>query len=140
MLNYKKSYLEMGDDELLRLASQWPTLTEPAQEALAFELEKRKLKTEFESARRIALEKAATSKILVGKPSTLERVMFWLFICGGTFGLLIMPKAYPFIFDVRRPRLEALYEIVEGICDCFLLWLIIWLVVRAKRIRRETQD
>jgi hypothetical protein len=95
MLDYKQSYLEMGNDELLRLASQWPTLTEPAQEALAVELEKRKLKTEFESARRIALEKAATSKTSVEKASTLERAIFWLFILGGIFGLLLMPRAYP---------------------------------------------
>jgi hypothetical protein len=139
MLDYSKSYLQMDDEQLLRLASQWLTLTEPAQESLAVELEKRKLRTEFESARRIALEKAATSKTSVEKASTLERTMFWLFILGGIFGLLLMPRAYPYIFNVRSPRLEGLYEIVEGVCDCFPLWLIIWLIVRAKRVRREIQ-
>ena len=139
MLNYEKSYSEMGDDELLRLVSQWQTLTEPAQAALAAELEKRKLKTEFETIRGIALEKAAASKASAAAPSTGERVMFWLFICSGISAFL-MPKVYPFIFDLGNPRLDAFYEIVEGTSDCFLLWLIIWLVLRAKRIRRENQD
>jgi hypothetical protein len=139
MLDYEKSYSGMGDDELLRLASQWQTLMEPAQAALEVELEKRKLRTEFESTRRTALENAATSKTSAGKPPTVERAMFWLFICSGICALL-MPNAYPFIFGVSRPRLEALYEIVEGVCDCFLVWLIIWLVLRAKRIRGEIQN
>jgi hypothetical protein len=33
-LNYQDTYSRMGDDELLRLASQWDTLTEPAQAAV----------------------------------------------------------------------------------------------------------
>jgi hypothetical protein len=37
-LNYQDIYSRMGDDELLRLTSQWATLTETAQSALAAEL------------------------------------------------------------------------------------------------------
>jgi len=128
----------MGDDELLRLTSQWQTLTEPAQAALTAELEKRKLKDEFEKVRRIASEKSAALTASAGAPSRAEKVMFWLFICSGISAFLFR-KVWPFVFDLSKPVQLGLYEIVVGISESFLLWLIIWLVLRARRIRRGAQ-
>jgi hypothetical protein len=56
-MNFEATYSRMDNDELLRLTSQWATLTEPAQVALAAEMEKRKLGNEFKAERQIALEK-----------------------------------------------------------------------------------
>jgi hypothetical protein len=137
MLNYQENYCAMSDDELLRLASQWQTLTEAAQAALAAEIEKRKLKDKFEATIRIALEKEARTKISSGSPSTSERVMFWLFVGGGISTFLFL-EVRPSVFDLTtQGRLGGLYQLIRGISDAFPLWLIIWLVLRAKRIRRE---
>lgn len=56
-MNFEHTYSRMDNDELLRLTSQWATLTEPAQAALAAEMEKRKLGSAFERERQIPLEK-----------------------------------------------------------------------------------
>src|SRR5215469_6030402 len=56
-MNFEDTYSRMDNDELLRLASQWTTLTETAQVALAAEMDKRKLGNEFKAERQIALEK-----------------------------------------------------------------------------------
>jgi hypothetical protein len=56
-MNFADTYSRMDNDELLRLTSQWTTLTDPAQVALAAEMEKRKLGNEFKAERQIALEK-----------------------------------------------------------------------------------
>src|ERR1700675_3957276 len=47
----------MDNDELLRITSEWTTLTEPAQVALAAEMQKRRLGNQFEAERQTALEK-----------------------------------------------------------------------------------
>jgi hypothetical protein len=138
MLDYGDAYSRMRDDELARLASQWKTLTEPAQEALAAELEKRKLKAEIETIRRIDSEGPTPSGASTGGPSWGERLMFWLFICSGISAFLLR-KVWLVVFDFNKPIQLGLYDIVVGISDCFLLWLIIWLVLRARRVRRETQ-
>lgn len=65
-----------------------------------------------------------------------ERVMFWLFVCGG-ISFFLLPKVLPFI--TTRTQL-GFYDIVGGISDMSGLWLIIWLLLRAKRIRRNLQD
>lgn len=56
-MNFEDTYSRMDNDELLRLTSEWTTLTEPAQVALASEMEKRKLGNQFEAERQTALEK-----------------------------------------------------------------------------------
>ncbi len=56
-MNFKDTYSRMGNEELLRLTSEWTTLTEPAQVALAAEMEQRKLGSELKVERQIALEK-----------------------------------------------------------------------------------
>ena len=60
-MNFEDTYSRMHNDELLRLTSEWKTLTESAQVALANELEKRKLGNEFKAERQIALEKPLPS-------------------------------------------------------------------------------
>jgi hypothetical protein len=56
-MNFEHTYSRKDNDELLRLASEWATLTEPAQVALAAEIEKRKLGSEFKAERQLASAK-----------------------------------------------------------------------------------
>jgi hypothetical protein len=114
----------MGDEELLRLASHWDTLTESAQVAATAELEKRNLKKELK-----AEIQAATESPRSEPPSTIERVMLSLFLVGlpSTF---VLPRIWP--ESVRF----GLYELIEGVSLCFPVWMIIWLVLRARRIQR----
>lgn len=69
-MNFKDTYSRMDNDELLRLTSEWTTLTEPAQVDLAAEMEKRKLGNRFEAERQTALE----------KPPSRNRFRTWLVI------------------------------------------------------------
>lgn len=124
-LNYQDTYSRMGNDELLRLTSQWATLTEPAQAALAAELEKRKLENEFK-----AEVKAAAEKPPPERPSPTERVMFCLFIVGLP-SMIVLPRVWP-----ESLRSFGLYELILGVSYCWSLWLIVWLVLRARRIQR----
>jgi hypothetical protein len=71
-INFEDKYSRMDNDELLRLTSEWTTLTEPAQMALAAEMEKRKLGNQFKAERQIALEKPTS-------PSR-NRLTTWLVI------------------------------------------------------------
>ncbi|MBI3661651.1 MAG: hypothetical protein HY234_01175 [Acidobacteria bacterium] len=138
MLNYQQTYSRMGDDDLLRLASQWQTLTEPAQAALGAELESRSLKGEFEAARRTASERLTAQTALSSAPSRAEKVMFRLFVCSAVSAVLFR-TIWPHVFDLSKKIQLGLYEIVVGISDSFLLWLIIWLVLRGRRIRKGAQ-
>ena len=123
-LNYQDNYSRMSDDELLHLTSQWATLTETAQAALAAELEKRNLKNEFRAEVQAAAEESP------GKPpSPTERVMFCLFIVGLP-SMIVLPRVWP-----GRMRF-GLYELLLGLSECWVLWLIVWLVLRARRIQR----
>lgn len=123
-LNFQDKYTQMRDDELLRLSSEWTTLTEPAQAALAAELEKRNLKNEFKAEVQAAVEKPPARP-----PSPTERLMFCLFIVGLP-SMIILPRVLP------ENMRAGLYELVLGLSDCWLLWLIIWLVLRARRFQR----
>ena len=138
MFNYQETYSRMGDDELLRLASQWGTLTEPAQAALAAELGKRNLRGEFEAARRVTSERLAARTASSSAPSRAEKVMFRLFVYSAVSALLFR-TIWPHVFDLSNKIQLGLYEIVVGMSDSFLLWLIIWLVLRARRVRRGAQ-
>jgi hypothetical protein len=123
-LNYQDNYSRMSDEELLRVTSEWTTLTGPAQAALAAELEKRNLKNEFKTEVQAAVEKPPARP-----PSPTERVMSCLFIVGLP-SMIILPRVWP------ESMRSGLYELVLGLSDCWLLWLIIWLVLRAKRIQK----
>jgi len=125
-LNYQDNYSRMSGDELLRLTSQWATLTEPAQAALAAELEKRKLGNEFKAEVQAAAEKPIPSG---GSPSPAERVMFCLFIVGLP-SMFILPRVWP------ESMRSGLYELILGVSYCWSLWLIVWLVLQARRIQR----
>jgi hypothetical protein len=80
-MNFEDTYSRMDNDELLRLISQWAALTEPAQVALAGELEKRKLGNEFKAERQIALEKPSS-------PSRNRRPTTWLVFIAIAVGAL----------------------------------------------------
>jgi hypothetical protein len=80
-MNFEDTYSRMDNDELLRLTSQWTTLTEPAQVALAAEMEKRKLGNEFEAERQITL-KTPTS------PSRNRHRTTWLLVIAIAVGSL----------------------------------------------------
>ena len=138
MFNYEETYSRMSDDELLRLASQWGTLTEPAQAALTAELEKRNLRSEFDTAHRMAAEKPTAQTTSPNVPSTAESVMFRLFVCSAVSALLFHTIG-PQVFDLSGKIQRSLYGFVVGISDSFLLWLIIWLMLRTKRIQRRLQ-
>lgn len=125
MSNFQDTYSRMSDDELLRLASQWNTLTDPAQTAITAELEARKLKNEFRAEVHTAAEQSPLEL-----PSKIERVMFWLFIVGLP-STVLLPRVWP-----ESMRSFGLYELLVGVSDCFALWLIVWLVLRARRIQR----
>lgn len=125
-MNFEETYSHMDNDELLRLTSQWKTLTEPAQAALATELEKRKLGNEFKSERQIALEKPIPSS---GSPSGVERVMFLLFIVSLP-SMILLPRIWP-----ENMRF-GLYEMLDGLSYLWSVWLIVWLVLRARRIQK----
>jgi hypothetical protein len=114
----------MSNDDLLRLTSQWATLTEPAQAALAAELEKRKLENEFKAERQTALEKPPNEP-----PSPTEKIMFCLFIVGLP-SMIVLPRVWP------ESMRFGLYELLLGVSYCWSLWLIVWLVLRARRIQR----
>ena len=114
----------MGDDELLRLASQWDTLTESAQAAVTTELEKRNLKRELGAKAQSAAERLPSAP-----PSKLERVMFWLFIIGLP-SAFFLPRVWP------ESMKSGLYDLIHGLSECFLIWLIVWLVLRARRLQR----
>ena len=123
-LNYQDNYSRMSDDELLGLTSEWTTLTEPAQAALAAELEKRTLKNEFKAEVQAAVEKPRARP-----PSSIERAMFCLFIVGLP-SMIILPRVWP------ESMHSGLYELLLGLSGCWVLWLIVWLVLRAKRIQK----
>ena len=114
----------MSNDELLRLTSPWTTLTEPAQAALAAELEKRNLKTEFKTEVQAATEKPPNEP-----PSPTEKIMFCLFIVGLP-SMIVVPRVWP------ESMRFGLYELLLGLSYCWSLWLIVWLVLRARRIQR----
>lgn len=81
-MSFEDTYSRMDNDELLRLTSQWATLTEPAQVALAAEMEKRKLGSEFKAQHQIALEKPTS-------PPRNRLRTTWLVIAmaiGGAYG------------------------------------------------------
>lgn len=118
----------MSNTELVQLASEWCALTAPAQSALAAELDARKLKTEFETARQTSIENPTPSS----NPSGLEKGMFWLSVYSGP-AIFLLPKLWP---ETMR---FALYDIFMGVADCFLLWPIIWVVLRARRLGREAK-
>jgi hypothetical protein len=80
-MNFEDTYSRMDNYELLRLTSQWATLTEPAQVALAAEMEKRKLGNEFKAERQIALEKPTS-------PSRNRRRTTWLVFIAIAVGVL----------------------------------------------------
>jgi hypothetical protein len=120
------NYSRMSDDELLRLTSQWATLTEQAQAALAAELEKRNLKNEFKAEVQAASEKPIPSS---GSPSHAEQIMFLLFIVSLP-SMILLPRVWP-----ENLRF-GLYDILSGLSYCWPLWLIVWLVLRARRIQR----
>jgi hypothetical protein len=123
-LDYQDTYSRMSNDDLLRLTSQWATLTEPAQAALAAELEKRKLENEFK-----AEVQAAAGKPPGEPPSLTERVMFLLFVIGLP-SMILLPRVWP------ESMRFGLYELVLGVSYCWSIWLIVWLVLRARRIQR----
>lgn len=127
-MNYLDTYARMSNDELLRLSSHWKTLTGPAQAALAVELEKRNLESEFKVEQQIAGERSTPSG---GSPSPTERVMFVFFIIGLQC-MFLLPRIWP-----QNMRLGGLYELLLGISDLWLVWAIVWLVLRAKRIQKS---
>jgi hypothetical protein len=114
----------MGDDELLGMASQWGTLTEAAQAAITAELETRKLKNDFRAEVQAAVDKPP------GEPhSQIERLVFWLFIVSLP-SMILLPRVWP--ENLR----SGLYEMFAGVSYCWVVWLIVWLVLRARRIQR----
>lgn len=125
-MNFEDTYSRMANDELMRLTSQWATLTEPAQVALAAEMQKRKLGNELKAERQIALEEPPSS----GTPSPTERVMFVLFVIALPCAFLL-PRIWP-----ENMRYFGLYELLVGVSYCWMIWLIVWLVLRARRIEK----
>lgn len=128
-LNYQDTYSRMGDDELLRLASQWDTLTEPAQAAVTAELETRNLKTELKAEVQAAAERPRSEP-----PSRPERVMFFLFVVGLPCSF-VLPRVWPESMQAGGLA-GGLYGVLHGASMCFSLWMIVWVVLRARRIQR----
>jgi hypothetical protein len=124
-LNYQDTYSRMGNDELLRLASQWDTLTESAQAAVTTELETRNLKKELRAEVQAAAQKPASEP-----PSQPEKVMFALFIVGLPSSFLL-PRVWP-----ESMQVGGLYGLIHGLSSCFPLWMVVWVVLRARRIQR----
>lgn len=124
-LNYQDTYSRMSDDELLRLVSQWDSLTEPAQVAVAAELETRNLKTELKAEVQAAAERPPSEP-----PSQPERVMFFLFVVGLPCSF-VLPRVWP-----ESMKAGGLYGVLYGVSLCFSLWMIVWAVLRARRIQR----
>jgi hypothetical protein len=124
-INYQETYSRMGDDELLRLASEWGALTESAQRAVTAELDRRNLKAEIKAA-----VQASAERLPAKLPSNAERVMFCLFIVGLPSAFLL-PRVLP-----ESMQGGAIYDLIHGVSLCWMLWLIVWLVIRARRIQR----
>jgi hypothetical protein len=115
---YQETYSRMGDDELLHLVPQLHTLTEAAQAALAAELEKRELNVAVEAVPKHRTEKSA-----------IEKFMLVLFICSAI--TYVMRQVWPINLFIG-----GLTDIVDGISGMWLLWLIVWLVLLARRIQK----
>jgi hypothetical protein len=61
--------------------------------------------------------------------STAERVMLVMFVAG-LIGGILLPRIWP-----GNPRLFGLYDIILGLCYLWSIWLIVWLVLRFKRVK-----
>jgi hypothetical protein len=124
-MNFAETYARMGNDELLQLSSEWATLTSPAQAALAAEMQKRNLGNELQATRQASAEPQPPSV----PPSTTERVMCVLFV-GSLVAGIVLPLILP-----RDPDLVDLYGIFFALCRLWFIWLIVWQVLRFKRVK-----
>lgn len=126
-LNYGETFSKKTDDELIELVQQFHSLTEAAQIALKTETEKRKLQVDFPST--------VQPMSKPSEPGGAEKVMFFLLVGSAVF----LPLSYliqPYVTKLGS-LVYGLFEMAEGISYMFLLWLIIWLVLRGKRLQRS---